>query len=170
MSATLLFVTISSEPRFKLIVWPEVTTSNEATWPDQEVRVGGEVFTLIRGSDEAELNGFYDFLRTSNGEVVGIRFLPIGDFDFVSQTATAGQRLRIQGHHPPSLLIFFDQHQNYNDADSDDQEFGYNFLYGSPTGQLAVTFSLERLSKGEMNSILRKVGSVAHPSGPDDVF
>jgi hypothetical protein len=102
-------------------------------------------------------NGFYDFLRSRTGLIIGVRLMPTPDAEAlltkeISPTeflhfAPDGQ-LRV-------LLIFWAGTQAFDPEISSDQCFGDNTLYrGERSGRLAITFGIDLLPPKEKTSLI----------------
>lgn len=89
--------------------------------PDERFLLDG-----IEYSDSAfgDFSGFYDYLRNSSDEVVGIRFLPFEDYAFNEK----------------ELLLFASANGKFDEEKSDDQRFGDNKIYQARNGAILLTF------------------------------
>ncbi len=105
--------------------------------PEHEMFFDGEFFTSQLS--EPEWLGFYDWLRTINGDVIGVRLqLDEGEID--------GETLRflisLDGRNSvDSIYIFFGTDREFDPARSDDADFGGNILLRGNMGSLAITFN-----------------------------
>ncbi len=83
--------------------------------------------------------GFYDWLRTKGGEVIGVRLTVDSDSDervlFLNYEGAAVDKDRRTVH------IWFTNSRDYDETISDDQDFGGNRLFRSQTGAVALTFN-----------------------------
>jgi hypothetical protein len=107
------------------------------------------------------LNGFYDFLRESGGGIIGIRFMPYPDAEFLLTSVRGSHRLRVarQGLQG-TLTIYFGDDVAFDSSVSIDQYFGDNAIYRSlETGRFAISFGLDTLSPAETASLLRYTDS-----------
>jgi len=102
------------------------------------------------------LNGFYDFLRSGGGAIVGIRYLPYPDAEFVLNEVPQGGGLRVANEGSEGmLLIFWGDDQTFDPSTSADQYFGDNTVYRSKyTGKLALSFGVDTLTATERASFL----------------
>ncbi len=102
------------------------------------------------------LNGFYDFLRSSGGAIIGIRYLPYPDAEFVLNEVSQGAGLRVANEASEGiLLIFWGGDQTFDPSMSADQYFGDNTVYRSKnTGRLALSFGIDTLTAAERASFL----------------
>jgi hypothetical protein len=91
---------------------------------------------------EAKINdwlGFYDWLRTKGGEVIGVRLTVDSDSDervlFLNYEGVVVDKDRRTVH------IWFTTSRGYDETISDDQDFGGNRPFRSQTGAVALTFN-----------------------------
>lgn len=89
--------------------------------PENSILLGNIEY---RDADIGDFIGFYDFLRNSAGEILGVRFFPFEDCDFAEK----------------ELKMFVSPNQNYDESKSDDQLFGDNKLFKSKNGRILLTF------------------------------
>lgn len=68
--------------------------------------------------------GFYDYLRNSAGEVIGVRFLPFEDYGFIEK----------------EMLFWAVKNETFDEEKSDDQRFGENKVYQARNGTILLTF------------------------------
>jgi len=101
-------------------------------------------------------NGFYDFLRSPSGEILGLRYLPSPDAEDLLNGVPVGGCLRFTNDGQMRvLLIFWGREQNFDPETSSDQYFGDNAIYrGENSGKLAVAFAVDLLSSAERASFL----------------
>lgn len=101
-------------------------------------------------------NGFYDFLRSPSGAILGIRYLPSPDAEGVLAGLSEGSGLRFANDGELRvLLIFWTQEQGFDPETSSDQYFGDNAVYrGRDSGKLAIAFSIDLLSAPERASFV----------------
>jgi hypothetical protein len=102
------------------------------------------------------LNGFYDFLRSGSGAIIGVRYLPYPDAEFVLNEVPLGDGLRVANEGSEGvLLIFWGDDQTFDPSTSSDQYFGDNTVYRSKrTGRLALSFGIDTLTAAERASFL----------------
>ncbi|MDH4426297.1 MAG: hypothetical protein QE495_07580 [Acidovorax sp.] len=97
--------------------------------------LGTDVFT---DSGAGDWLGFYDWLRSTSGDVIGVRLW----------TDEVNDRIRSLGRYEgvvaddscSPLLIYFGAEREFDDVQSCDQDFGSNMLLVSSNG-LALTFN-----------------------------
>ena len=101
-------------------------------------------------------NGFYDFLRSRSGTIIGLRYLPDPDAENLLKNVFESENLRFaQDGQLRVLLIFWGQDQDFDPATSSDQYFGDNVIYQAKgSGKLAIGFAIDPLSPLERASFL----------------
>ena len=106
-------------------------------------------------------NGFYDFLRSRSGAILGVRYLPSPDAEVVLSGVSQGDGLRFANDGQMRvLLIFWGDEQDFDPETSSDQYFGDNAVYrGKDSGKLAIAFAIDVLSSAERASFLNSSGS-----------
>lgn len=97
----------------------------------------GEVF--ITQLLEPTWLGFYDWLRTSDGDVIGICLRPDeGEVD----ADTLNTLLSLEnGNSAHTIYIYFGSDRGFDPSLSDDADFGNNILFHGSMGSLAITFN-----------------------------
>jgi hypothetical protein len=141
MENRILIVTISPQPRVKII-----------SWPTSRVLFGDENFDEVGAGDT---NGFYDFLRLPVGRIVGIRFTPFVEYADICDSACEGPGLRIVGTSPTaSVELFWGAERDYENAISGDQFMDYNYIFKTSAQKFAVTFGFSHLEENEIHDLL----------------
>ena len=100
-------------------------------------------------------NGFYDFLRTQTGAVIGVRFTPDADASLALEAVPEGQGFRrvVEGK-LTALLITWAPGEDFDPELSMDQYFGNNVIYrAAASGTLAIGFAVDPLSLEEIASL-----------------
>lgn len=130
---------VFSEPLALYVLPTDVTGS---------VRLGGREFT---DSGSGDWIGFYDWLRTSDGELLGVRtWLNIDD---------VGVRQELAQHSSVEVVdaeirVWFSGNRRYDESRSDDQDLGTHRLIRAESNEFAFTFDLDQLDEGE-RAVLR---------------
>jgi hypothetical protein len=111
---------------------------------------------------EGDFTGFYDWLRPSQGTVIGVRYrlLEDADPDKVRQellSAVEGLTYVISNAANATIELFFGSERSYLPALSCDQAFGGNELLRAASGAVMLTFDAETLTPDELDSILSLV-------------
>lgn len=125
-------VSISEQPRIHIIcgaLGPEVVLDEE----------------VFQDAGLGDWLGFYDWLRTKSGEVIGVRLW----IDEPSEQARTLSRCAgvVTGEHGSPLVIYLSNARDAEDSMSDDQDFGCNMLLLG-ADKFALTFNAPRLRCG----------------------
>lgn len=111
-----------------------------------EIVIGNELF---KDAGLGDWLGFYDRLRTTSGDVIGVRLW----VDQASEQVRAVGKCVgvVTGESGSPLLIYFSEARECEEAMSDDQDFGSNMLLRS-SDRFALTFSSSGLREGNMRA------------------
>lgn len=117
---------------------------------DDRIEVDGELF--IAKCAEPDCFGFYDWLRTSSGDVIGVR-LQLED-----SSAFGPEELDLlcsldSRNTQDELFIFFGSQRIFEAAMSDDTDFGGNILYAGEFGSLAISFNNATIRSGAAGEV-----------------
>ncbi len=102
---------------------------------ESTIEIDGAIF---RDSGAGDWFGFYDWLRTSDDLVIGVRIALFESIDqLLRLTASnmeidAGRKI---------LSIFFSNRRDYDEKKSDDQDFGDNWVFYGDDGSVLLTFN-----------------------------
>ena len=88
-------------------------------------------------------NGFYDWLRNFSGNIVGVRYFPFEDADFLFDELSKlkySKTDKVKG----IIDIYFENANchSINEDISDDQKFGDNRIFKSLKGKLLFVFDI----------------------------
>jgi len=102
-------------------------------------------------------NGFYDFLRSQAGTIIGIRYFPAAQADAMLQGVAEGEHIiRMRVEKMTALLVFWGADRHFNPEFPSDQYFGNNFIYlSNKSGRLAVGFGIDILAPDERASLMQ---------------
>lgn len=91
-----------------------------------------------------DFHGFYDWLRNSNHDLVGVRHMLFDDYDGLLKVIEKLNYAEIaeDSNGNVTLYIFFSTDRSYVDAISNDQFFVDDFIYESDDGVWGLTFRL----------------------------
>jgi len=108
-----------------------------------EVNLGDKVFRLI---PEGLPSGFYDWMRTTNGEVIGVR-VAYPSHDGMSYLASRKNvEVGSTATTKPKICIYFGSERVFDEGKSQDQDFGGNDLFNSDGNAIIITFIAPRES------------------------
>jgi hypothetical protein len=133
-------VIVMKEPiRFHLAVEEDVALP---------LSLDGAVFSDVGYGDWM---GFYDWLRTSSGKLVGIRTrLDAPGAEDLRQRIARNDAVDLDDG---EIRVWFSSEQSFSEEKSDDQELGTHRVLTSHDGLLALTFNVESLSDEEFSAL-----------------
>ena len=104
-------------------------------------------YTRSRGFEEPDpdqSNGFYDYLRTDPDTIVGVRWSPFPQAEFVLDKVPNSKFLKIvPSGMLRSLRIWFQEPVGFDESISDDQLFWYNRIFLNASADTTIiTFAL----------------------------
>ena len=87
-----------------------------------------------------DFTGFYDWLRTAGGLVIGVRYYPVQEVEFL---CTLTEPLPYVEIDPQTriLTLYFSEDRGVEPSISADQDFGDNKVYKSETGEYGLSFN-----------------------------
>jgi hypothetical protein len=132
-----------------LFLRPKLAMAEMTEWPRDRLSAFGETYSSCAG----EWTGFYDWLRNADRRLLGIRYGPFETTAFV--ISQASQFSYVKAHEGNHLEIFFANERDVKPELSTDQEFLYDPAYLAPSGECALTFALDGLSKADHQFIAR---------------
>jgi hypothetical protein len=117
-----------------------------------DIIIKGERF---EDSGLGNLAGFYDWLRTSSGQVIGVRTWLLDNPGVASVRALIANSSAIELH-DKEVRCFFSTERHFDEAQSDDQEFGVHRIAISARGAVALTYDVGSLCEAELLSIKQR--------------
>jgi len=96
---------------------------------------------------QGDWTGFYDFLRTQEGDIIGIRYAPL--VDDPSLLGDVGNKSYARVLPNAAFELFFSGERSFVPEMSTDQDFGDNMVLRSTLGEYALTFGLDDLEPRE---------------------
>ncbi len=132
-----------------VILFPQLTVALSKTLPSQSFLISEGTFTDIGYGD---WNGFYDWLRNKDGKLIGIRYWPFKEREFIFDILPSYSYMKV---FPKKCLeIYLSEEREYDEKLSKDQEFGNDILFSSRNKDYAITFSTKLLKDDDINTIL----------------
>ena len=119
--------------------------------PERIVVVGASLVEVRVKDDGGLFLGFYDWLRTSAGRVIGVD-LTFHDGREIVQEALLGAGVGTWLT-PDIFRVVFDQQGEIDDEASVDQEFSVSRCYLGPEGQVALLFDASELTKEDISAL-----------------
>jgi hypothetical protein len=104
----------------------------------------GNVFVCqgARYTDQGygDFTGFYDWLRTPRGLVIGVRYYPVQEVEFLCKLAAHLSYVEID---PKTRIVtlYFSEDRGVEPSLSADQDFGDNQVYKSDAGEYGISFN-----------------------------
>lgn len=139
-----------------------LTLARDVRWPLAGFSIGEEKYYDASFGD---WTGFYDWLRDAEGGLLGIRYTPFEQTEFL--TRELKDLHYVQADPPRHLEIYFSERREIDPKRSCDQAFLYDAVFRSDKGGYAIGFGMEELSESNLRS-LEKAGAewaVARPLG-----
>jgi hypothetical protein len=96
-----------------------------------------------------DFTGFYDWLRNAEGRVIGVRYLPADELEFLCN-AIAQLPYVVVDPQINSIELYFSDDRSIDESVSNDQEFGDNRLFKSASGTFALSFNASEV----LNSLM----------------
>ena len=113
-----------------------ISFSRELPELPRTISFNEECFSAL--ADEHEWMGFYDWLRTAENAIVGVRMTPHGNFfgldDLAAVNAVVAKLF------PPQLILVERHSVDFVEKTSDDANFGGNLIYRGDKGSMAISF------------------------------
>lgn len=131
-----------------VMLQPQLVLAELRPWP-----LAGFVCEGRRYQDAGfgEWTEFYDWLRDSDSNVLGVRYWLRSDTEFLA--AYAKERPYIQIDPLRHLEIYFSERRGVNQSRSCDQDFLYDGIFRSDDGQYAIGFGMGGLNEADLLSL-----------------
>jgi hypothetical protein len=127
-----------------VILRPTLTLSSVDVWPLSEIRIDK---TDYLDTGLGEWTGFYDWLRCDDGMVMGVRYWPAIPNNPLFDAARSLPYVTIGT--AGSLDITFSPSKKFDPTQSQDQEFMYDAVFRSKTGEWAIAFDTMALKEND---------------------
>lgn len=127
-----------SEVRYLVILMvPQARCAGVLRLPLDEFRDQDRLFRQFGATD---MNGFNDWLRQDDGEVIGLRYWPIGE---AQEYVRMNDRfVHSMDNKRESIIFTFVPQRDWDESKSADQDFGDNSVFRSDDGMFAFTVRL----------------------------
>ena len=134
-----------------IILGTEVKLAKGSSWPIASFTSNGKCY---RDCGFGEFTEFYDWLRNSREEVIGIRLNLCGDTEFLADYAEqrAYMLSKVVGRFK-FIEIYFSATWNVDPLRSSDQGFVYDAVFRSDDGEVAIACDTGWLSKSELQGL-----------------
>lgn len=129
----------------------QVTLSLIDDWPGAEITVDGETYRDVGSGD---WTGYYDWLRNTQGAILGVRYWPSEETHFLVSTASPLSYSRVyDNERQPWVEIYFSDDRNVDYERSKDYDFVYSRVLSSDLAEYAICFDTGSLTSDELESI-----------------
>jgi len=116
-------------------------------WPLPGFVIGSKQY---RDANFGQWTGFYDWLRDSKEQVLGVRYWPFEDTEFLIDFAKG--LAYVSTDLSRYIEIYFSGQRNAEPNLSSDQDFSYDAIFRSDEGEYAIGFGAEALSEADVLS------------------
>jgi hypothetical protein len=150
----------AGKPCLLVILRPQLTLARDLHWPLKGFVLGEKQY---RDANFGEWTGFYDWLRDRDGNLLGVRYTPFEETEFLTQEMSVLGYVKTDP--PRHLEIYFSERREFDEKLSCDQEFLYDAIFRSDDGEYAIGFGMEELSESNLRG-LERIGAkwaVARP-------
>jgi len=125
-------------------------------FPDRPTEIsGGESRFIDAGL--GDWTGFYDWLRNSQSEIIGVRFCPFEQAQFLCELPALGQWVKITPQR--ALMVFFGSECDYREDLSDDQAFEEARILKSTAGRYALLLGCSDLENNELRVLVANIST-----------
>jgi hypothetical protein len=139
-------------PCIVALLKPRLTLAKGLSWPQRAFVVDGKEY---RDAGFGEWTGFYDWLRASNGALLGVRYWLDASTKFLEGYA---RNLPYVSVDPSRCIeVYFSDQRAFEPKLSADQAFLYDALFRAADGEYAIAFGAEELSGADFE-ILEQSG------------
>lgn len=139
-----------TRPCMFVVLGNELTLAKELRWPLQEVTVGDATY---EDAGFGNWTAFYDWLRSSDSTLLGVRYWLRDDLVFLEGTT---KELGYVKSDPGRYLeIYFFDRRDVDPQRSADQEFLYDAVFRSSDGTYAIGFGMEGLTDADIEHLTK---------------
>ena len=136
-----------------VILGGQVKLAKGGAWPIVSFACEGKCY---RDSGFGDFTEFYDWLRDSRDEVLGVRYNLCPETESLFSDAQAkGYILSKEHGHFRYVEIYFSERRDVDPLRSCDQGFVYDPVFRSDDGEIAIAFEIGSLSESEMLTLER---------------
>jgi hypothetical protein len=138
----------STERRCLVVVLrPRLTLIKNLIWPIKGFVLDNERF---EDAGFGEWTGFYDWLRNSDRTLLGVRYWVENETGFLVNYT---KELPYVAANEQQIEIYFVSGSTPEPRFSADQEFLYDAVFRSVSGEYAIAFGMEELTEEDLNSL-----------------
>lgn len=111
-----------------------------------------------RDIGNGDWNGFYDWLRGPDSRLLGVRYWPFDERQFLFSVLPQHSYLSMESG--KSIKVYFSDRRDFAEEISADQEFGNDIVFVSENGEYAISFSTKLLSESDIHTLLNSGAQV----------
>ena len=131
-----------------VVLGPQLHLAKNLQWP---LKGFLSESTHFRDSGLGDWTEFYDWLRDSAGNILGVRYWLRSDTEFLIEYAKGKEY--IQSESPRQIEIYFSERRGADAELSCDQDFLYDAIFRSDNGDYAIAFGMGGLSESDLRSL-----------------
>lgn len=132
-----------------LVVLNEKPTCFHVDQLKKKITIDNIVFNEYEDND---YSGFYDWMRNSLGEIIGLRYTRLDGFEPIIITALK-KLPYLNFTHEKITEIYFNPNRDYVEDNSNDQDIGVCKMYVSANQTYAILLDILYLTPDEFSSI-----------------
>jgi hypothetical protein len=137
-----------TRPCMIVVLAHELILAKELRWPLQEVTVGD---TTYRDAGFGNWTAFYDWLRSSDSTLLGVRYWLRDDLLFLGESVKSRDYAAVEPGR--QIEIYFSGGRQVDQQLSCDQEFLYDAVFRSSDGTYAIGFGMEGLTEADIEHL-----------------
>jgi hypothetical protein len=131
-----------------VLLRPQLALAKNLQWPLKGFVSDGKRYSDLGLGDWTE---FYDWLRDSDGNVLGVRYWLRVDTEFLINYAKGMDY--VQADSLRHIEIYFSERRRTNPQLSCDQDFLYDAVFCSDDGEYAIAFGTGGMSESDLRSL-----------------
>lgn len=135
-------------PCLLVFLQPQLILSKSLQWPIKSFSLGQSIY---HDAGFGDWTGFYDWLRDSDGNALGVRYTPFEDTEFLVGEVQQLDYVKVLP--PCHIEIYFSAKREFDPGLSRDQDFEYQAIFHSDDGAYALGFGMGSLTEGNHRSI-----------------
>jgi hypothetical protein len=125
-----------------------LTLAEAYDWPIPQLSVANEVYKPV----SSDWSGFYDWMRDNDGRLLGLRYWPFPETEFLEEMTKTFSYARVRPKWGIEIF-FFETRSEPNPELSCDQDFIYDQVFCSASGQYAIAFATDELNDQDFRTI-----------------
>jgi hypothetical protein len=139
-----------TRPCMFVVLGNELTLAKELRWPLQEVTVGD---TTYQDAGFGNWTDFYDWLRSSDSTLLGVRYWLRDDLRFLGESVESRDYVKVEAGR--QIEVYFSEERQVDETLSCDQEFLYDAVFRSSDGTYAIGFGMEGLTDADIEYLTK---------------